>query len=330
MENKRYQVFVSSTYADLMDERRAVIQALLEMNCIPSVMELFPASNEEQFTFIKGVIDDCDYYVLIVGGRYGSTTPEGLSYTEKEYDYALNKGLPVMSFIHEAPGSIPFDKSEADPALREKLDRFRDRAKTGKMVKMWKDPKDLPGAVTISLVHAMKTQPAVGWVRADQIAASDILSDLVNLQRRNGELEEQLRQAMPVVADLASLEDPVEFTGTHRSSNYQASMQWRFTVTWGQLFERLGPHILGCPNDHHMYSQFELALKELYRETGKTLLTSWTPHPHSFQRVKLQFIALNLAKVEMQPTTNGGQSLFWAPTDLGKRTLLALATAKAR
>ena len=86
--DKRYQVFVSSTYADLKQERQHVIQALIEMDCIPAGMELFPAADEEQWEFIKKVIDDCDYYLLVIGGRYGSVTSEGISYTEKEFDYA--------------------------------------------------------------------------------------------------------------------------------------------------------------------------------------------------------------------------------------------------
>ena len=47
---KRYQVFVSSTYADLQEERKTVMQALLELDCIPAGMELFPAANEDQWT----------------------------------------------------------------------------------------------------------------------------------------------------------------------------------------------------------------------------------------------------------------------------------------
>ena len=68
---KKYQVFVSSTYEDLQEERREVMQALLELDCIPCGMEFFPAANEDQWTLIKNVIDDCDYYLVIVGGRYG-------------------------------------------------------------------------------------------------------------------------------------------------------------------------------------------------------------------------------------------------------------------
>jgi hypothetical protein len=62
--DKRYQVFISSTYADLKEERRRVIQTVMEMDCIPAGMELFPAVDEEQFQFIQRVIDDCDYYLL--------------------------------------------------------------------------------------------------------------------------------------------------------------------------------------------------------------------------------------------------------------------------
>ena len=116
--DKRYQVFVSSTYADLKAERQHVIQTLMEMDCIPAGMELFPAADEEQWAFIKKVIDDCDYYLLIIGGRYGSTTDEGISYTEKEFDYAISRGLKVVALVHGAPDDIPFGKSEQDPILR--------------------------------------------------------------------------------------------------------------------------------------------------------------------------------------------------------------------
>jgi hypothetical protein len=40
--DRRYHVFVSSTYEDLREERREVMQALLALDCIPTGMELFP------------------------------------------------------------------------------------------------------------------------------------------------------------------------------------------------------------------------------------------------------------------------------------------------
>ena len=81
---KRFQVFVSSTFQDLIEERKAVMQALLFLDCIPAGMELFPASDDDQWTLIKSVIDDSDYYLVIIAGRYGSVDVAGVGYTEKE------------------------------------------------------------------------------------------------------------------------------------------------------------------------------------------------------------------------------------------------------
>jgi len=87
---KKHQVFVSSTYNDLIEERKQVIHALLELDCIPAGMELFPATDEDAWSLIEEVIDGCDYYILIVAGLYGSTDSKGISFTELEYDYAVS------------------------------------------------------------------------------------------------------------------------------------------------------------------------------------------------------------------------------------------------
>ena len=100
--SRKYQVFVSSTYEDLVEERKSVVQALLESSCIPAGMELFPASNEKQWEIIQKVIDDSDYYLLIVAGMYGSTVKQGrkiISYTEKEFDYAVAKKKQILAFV---------------------------------------------------------------------------------------------------------------------------------------------------------------------------------------------------------------------------------------
>jgi Domain of unknown function (DUF4062) len=69
-------------------------------------MELFPAANEDQGTLTKKeVIDDCDYYVLIIGGRYGSVHPSGKGYTQMKYEYALSKNKPTIAFLHEDPAT---------------------------------------------------------------------------------------------------------------------------------------------------------------------------------------------------------------------------------
>ena len=118
---KKYQVFVSSTYVDLQDERKAILKQLLELDCIPAGMELFPSTDEDQWTFIQQVIDESAYYIVIVGAKYSSVAEDGLSYTEKEFDYTVSKGIPVLGFVHGKPEAIPQGKCEIDPDRRKKI-----------------------------------------------------------------------------------------------------------------------------------------------------------------------------------------------------------------
>ena len=168
MSDKRYQVFVSSTYKDLREERAEVMRALLKLNCMPAGMELFPAADDDAWTLIQGVIDECDYYIVIVAGRYGSPDDEGVGYTEKEYRYALSKGKPIIGFLHGDPGEIIDRKTEQSQEGKRKLQEFRKLIKQ-KTVKYWKTPEELGGEVIASMVHLMKSKPATGWVRADTV-----------------------------------------------------------------------------------------------------------------------------------------------------------------
>lgn len=190
--DKRYQVFVSSTFTDLEEERKHVIQTLMEMDCIPAGMELFPAIDEEQWEFIKKVIDDCDYYLLIIGGRYGTVANDGLSYTEKEFDYAISKGLKVIVLVHENPEMLPVNKSELNPESREKLTKFIEKTSTGRLRKAWSSVKDLPGLVSLSMQKTIKTYPAVGWVRADKVSNEQALGELNQLRKENFELQNKI------------------------------------------------------------------------------------------------------------------------------------------
>ena len=175
MENikKKYQVFISSTYKDLIEERAAVTQSLLDMGCIPVGMEQFPASNMSQMEYIKMMLDDCDYYILILAGKYGSLDFDGVGFTEKEYDYAIEKGIPVMSFIIKDVGMLQSKNCEASDIGREKLTAFREKVRNHKLVKSYTDIGSLQAAVAISLSKCIQDYPAVGWIRGSNADSSN-------------------------------------------------------------------------------------------------------------------------------------------------------------
>jgi hypothetical protein len=71
----------SSTQIDLKLERETIIDELNKVGFIAVGMEQFPAPDEEQRECIKPVIDESDYYIVIIKGRYGSTAMHDMSYT---------------------------------------------------------------------------------------------------------------------------------------------------------------------------------------------------------------------------------------------------------
>ena len=167
MTGKKYQVFVSSTYRDLIEERSLVTHALLELDCIPSGMEMFPAGDDDQWDIIKRIIDSCDYCILIVAGRYGSEHSSGKSYTQMEYEYAVEKKIPVATFIRGKIKRLPAEYTEELPEKREKLNQFRVLVQK-KICKFWDDTKELDGKVTRSIYQLIKSNPMPGWIRASQ------------------------------------------------------------------------------------------------------------------------------------------------------------------
>jgi Domain of unknown function (DUF4062) len=189
VDGKIYKVFVSSTYDDLREERAAIQKALLQLDCLPVGMELFPAADEETWDFIKSQIDDADYYVVVVAGRYGSVAPDGISFTEKEYDYALAKKKPAIGFIHGQPGSIAVERTEKLPERQSKLESLLHKIKQ-RPVRPFTNPHELALEVTTSFVKLIDERPSEGYVRSSEAVEYKRYATLLE---ENNALKEQLK-----------------------------------------------------------------------------------------------------------------------------------------
>jgi hypothetical protein len=323
---KRYQVFVSSTYADLKEERRRVIQTLMEMDCIPAGMELFPAADEEQWAFIQRIIDDCDYYLLIIGGRYGTTTSDGISYTEKEYEYAVAKNIKVVALVHNKPDEIPAGKSELDPTLRVKLDSFRDKVANGRLVRFWERAEDLPGLVALSLSKTIKSYPAVGWVRANTVASEDVLSQINHLRQENDHLRKQVAEysVTPTVAieDIASLDD--KFTVHLSCSTKYGRDTWTSRLSWREIFSYVSPYLVKPENEDGVKSTLRAALVNREQPSGY----SHVLEDQDFQTIAVQLKALGLIKIEYLKTIGGSMAMFWQLTSRGEQLMIELRVVR--
>lgn len=183
---KKYQVFISSTYRDLEKERMAVTQCLLDNDCIPVGMEQFPASGMSQMEYIKKLLDDCDYYILISAGRYGSLDEDGVGFTEKEFDYAVSIGIPVMAFLVDDIGNLPSNKCESSDDGRKRLNAFREKVKNERLVSFFDNTESLKAKVITSIHKAIIDSPRPGWIRGDSIKISkDLEEQVMDIVRRN-------------------------------------------------------------------------------------------------------------------------------------------------
>lgn len=326
--DKRYQVFVSSTYTDLKEERQAVTQTLMEMDCIPAGMELFPATDSEQWEFIKKIIDDCDYYLLIIGGRYGSISSEGVSYTEKEYDYAVEKGIKIVALIHGSPNKLSLEKSEGTEEAREKLEEFRNKASTGRLVKYWQAGSELPGLVALSLTKTIRLFPAVGWVRATEGSSEQLLKEINQLRKDNSSLVAQLakvksvKEAVYNVPDLAGLDDSFKLSGTW--FNGSRTLVWEATLSWREIFFYVSPYLVKYYEQNAVKDVLRAAVVSKFGLPSRLNKLD----DQAFQTIAIQLQALGFVKIDVMKASDEKMHSFWKLTSDGERAMVELRAIK--
>lgn len=204
----KYQVFISSTFEDLHQDRQHVTFEILKAGHIPAGMEGFPATQDRGWKIIQRTIDRSDYYVVIVAGMYGSVDDEtSLSWTRKEYRYAKEK-MPVLAFIREE-GHITGDKADKDPEKQRELAAFKKELKDAHHCERWTTVEDLRAKVAQALHLNIQEDEAEGnarpgWFRGDEVPASPTaLEEFARLSADNGEMRQRLaRLDEAAVADL--------------------------------------------------------------------------------------------------------------------------------
>jgi hypothetical protein len=335
---KIYKVFVSSTYEDLREERGVVQKALLQVNCLPVGMELFPAADEETWTFIKSQIDDSDYYVVMVAGRYGSLAQDGLSFTEKEYDYALLRKKPTIGFVHGRPGSIASEKTELTQNGRDHLQAFLQKLKQ-RPVRQFTSPHELALEVTTSFIALIKSRPAVGYVRSDEAVE---FKQYAHLLEENNSLKEQLKLAERSINNsiFPAHKKQMKLTlnavrQTPPEEKLEQPQQERLSCECS-LADAFQVVAEGSLQSLYEYEVLSVAAFMLSRkgETGE----SWevTFDDESIQSLRRQLLLYGL--IEIVPTIRNTHSMFpmgsarsetvnvWKLTDYGRRQLIILTS----
>lgn len=278
--NPRYQIFVSSTFKDLKEVRERVIFELMRNGFIAVGMEQFHASDEEQMEYIRPLIDRTDYYVVIVKGRYGSVASDGMSYTEKEYRYALEKGVPVLAFLYEDIGSLSVNDTDNDPEALKKFNSFCAELSSRRIVSFWKSEDALVAKVKDAVYAIAFRKPGIGWIRGDQAMEPQVYKELEAERKKRIDLEAQLVELasseISFPNHLAHGDDLVFLNGTVKKypkvgviGNGEELGEILVGLSWGAIFKEIAENLFFEVSESRIIIQIEYHALQKYMEDNK-------------------------------------------------------------
>jgi hypothetical protein len=158
------KIFVSSTYTDLVEYRKAVERAINLLDQQFKGMGYFGARPEEPKTACLKEIEQADIFVGIYAHRYGFI-PEGdtKSITEQEFDHAQKLGKPI--FCYRVNADFPWSPKfiERGDAER-KLAAFIARIETDFVRQEFTTPEDLPAKISPDLSRYLAAHGAVALI----------------------------------------------------------------------------------------------------------------------------------------------------------------------
>lgn len=317
----KYQIFISSTYEDLKDERDLVIKSILEMGHIPVGMEMFSAGDEQQWELIKSQIDDCDYYIVISAFRYGSMDGD-ISYTEKEYDYAISKGVPTLGFIINETVNWPAKKVDKNALKVQKLEAFKLKIR-GKIVSYWDDKNDLYGKVSISLMKQFNTNPGVGWVKSSAQMSPDVIKEISRLSNENSKLREKIDE----LEDEINREKKEEFERsleTLKHNKRKVSFFYKYGREWEdgsefsllQIFNLLAPELMIENSTKSCARILGISLKP---NNERPIRSEWGTPSNVVKKILADLNVLDILMPSPKKHSVTDDNDYWTLTEEGKR-----------
>ncbi|MGG4217166.1 DUF4062 domain-containing protein [Paenibacillus jamilae] len=184
---RKLQIYISSTFNDLIEERHTAVEAILQAGHIPAGIEQF--FKESPMKIRKRWIDESDVYLLILGGFYGLTLPdESKSYTHWEYEYAGEAGKPRFAFVvtDEALRQKPYDFAAIEHY--QKFQKFKQSVMEHIPIYYVEDVRHIKMVLRDQLSEYAARNDLYGWVSGKDVP------DVQKLLEENARLKEELEK----------------------------------------------------------------------------------------------------------------------------------------
>ena len=276
-----------------------------------------------------------------VQNSYGSTNDEGKSYTQMEFEYALETGKPIISFLPKKPEDIPCGKSEKDPEKQQKLETFKTLVQK-KLVKYWESPEQLGSIVSRSMIKLIKDFPAEGWVRVGSAVDEKSVKEIAKLQRENESLKEQLKtiatQAPIGTEALSQGNDQIEikyhFNANDKRGYQSYTCDNEESYSWNELFSYVAPQMINECTDSAFRAGLSKYIEDNNNWEDKSEFSklkdarNFAISQESFGLIKVQFRALGLITSGEKKRSTTDKQTYWKLTPYGDYMMTQLLAIK--
>ena len=331
MIDKRYHVFISTTEADMHAERVVLSQTLVSQGFFSWGLE---QRTPLTTAFARRQIDDCDYFILMLGSRYGELSASGVSYMHLEYIYAVTKQKPILVLMYEAPESRADQYQDKTPEgnikfldFRRQLQRERD------MVMTFRDLRDLEVAIRHTMPQFLTRYPAQGWIRPNQQQVQQSQDENEQLRQKLIQLEQQPRTISTPQrsADVPQVQGHEEIAFDYKVHAYQdgnfRELRPQRQLTWNDLLMVIGPGFTpAMPED-----SFAKILNDYLNSTALADVRDVMPRAHAVARCQINIRALHMIKTQFKNNAwivpigrDDRQRVLWELSAAGERHLSRL------
>lgn len=325
MLDKRYQVFISTSGAEMQPERIILSQTLVGMGFFSWGLEQRTPLNT---AFARRQIDDCDYVVILLGSQYGEQSVSGVGYMHLEYIYAVTKQKPIIVFTHEDPASRDPSLHDTKPELQEKFKEFRQLLQQeADQVFCYRTLRDLEMAVRLNMPQMLERYPVSGWVRPQNTQAlhdeiDQLKAKVAQLERDGGTREVDPFLSLPKVSmhEVFSFEYRMH---AYQDGNFK-ELKVQKRLTWAQLLAILGSTFIN-PTPEEFFSK---RMNEYLNETGLEDARAEMPRAHAVARAQINIRALHSLKLQMRQNDwivpsgrDDRQRLLWQITPKAQKLL---------
>lgn len=302
------------------------------MGHIPVGMEMFSAADEEQWKIITRQIDESDYYVVISAHRYGSMK-DGISYTEKEYDYAVEKGIPVLGFVISDDAVWNPEFIDQDKKKKTALKAFKEKIKA-RHVSFWSVGADIYAKYPIALMKSINLTPRTGWVRGGG-NAPELAIELSRLSSENSQLREHistvessLTKALGELEKQKNIEDKLmllENNAITVSCRPKGAKDWsvKNKTTLRNMFYLLSPQMTGWITRKAL----AFFIAKQFMPAGQSYSESWPIASNAINGWLCDYLALGFLENGNEEVADSGEDV-WKLSPHGREALTTLRRYK--